>query len=178
MPIPDIGRLSSKDATELKWRSRVTRDICKLEECHWLENAPETFQLVINIKLSAVEWMSNQVYNDHIVGILEERQQPHVALITSIFKSLRSRGHTQVNRCSYFSENINYLGYTIQAGRLELSNAVILVASERKNHTTQSVTSSLLSCCSILRNFFKLPKSGGTIEQEATKRPHDATFLF
>lgn len=83
-----------------------------------LRNAPETFQLTLDIILSGVRWPSCLDYLDEVI-VFSTSESKHVEDVEEFLKLLRNSGVTVTSeKGAFFEMRVDYLGHTILPGKL------------------------------------------------------------
>ena len=118
--------LSTLDLLSGYWQVEVKEDdrsktaFCKTERLFQIRvmpfglcNAPATFQRLMDLVLSGLQWSHCLVYLDDII-ILGTTFKDHLCNILSILRRLREAGlKLKPSKCSFFEESLNYLGHII-----------------------------------------------------------------
>ena len=115
-----LDLLSGCWQVEVKEGDRSKTAFCKMERLFQIRvmpfglcNAPATFQRLMDLVLSGLQWSHCLVYLDDII-ILGTTFKDHLCNILSILRRLREAGlKLKPSKCSFFEESLNYLGHII-----------------------------------------------------------------
>lgn len=88
-----------------------------------LTNAPDTYQLAINIVLTNFKSKTCLVYMDDVF-IYSNSVDEHINHIDEILSTLVDAGVTlRISKCTFSNDKVEYLGHAICPGKLEVDNA-------------------------------------------------------
>lgn len=119
-----------------------------------LRNAPETCQSGMDILMSLVKWLFALVSLENIV-IFSSRPEQHIAHIRIKLNLWKQVGVTlNLKKCSFFTDNIVYLGHIIWPGRLEIALHLTEVINWLKSPTIVTALKPFLDLCSVQRPLF------------------------
>ena len=76
-------------------------------------NAPATFQRLMDIVLTGLQWTSCLVYLDDII-VLGRTFTEHLSNLGSVFSRIRDAGlKIKPEKCSFLKEKVKYLGHIV-----------------------------------------------------------------
>ena len=76
-------------------------------------NAPASFQRLMDLVLSGLQWLQCLVYLDDII-VIGRSFQEHIQNLDSVFQRLRESGlRLEPSKCSFFQKQVQYLGHII-----------------------------------------------------------------
>ena len=76
-------------------------------------NAPASFQRLMDLVLTGLQWSQCLVYLDDII-VLGRSFQEHIQNLDSVFQRLRESGlKLKPSKCSFFQKSVQYLGHVI-----------------------------------------------------------------
>lgn len=120
-----------------------------------LKNAPATFQRAIDIILSKVKWQYALVYLDDVI-IYSKSVEDHFAHVRTVLTLLQNAGVSlKLNKCSFFTTAVDYLGHKIRPGKLEVASRTCEAIRYAKPPTNQTEIRSFLGLCNVYRRFVK-----------------------
>jgi len=128
---------------------------------HWLSmpfgltNAPATFQRALDIILSGLKWQICLVYLDDVI-IFSENAEQHFKDVDTVLNRLRESGVTlNLEKCTWFSDEVEYLGHIVRPGKLHVHNKNVDALKHAKFPTTKTQLKSFLGMCNLDRRFVK-----------------------
>jgi len=128
---------------------------------HWLSmpsgltNAPATFQRALDIILSCLKWQICLVYLDDVITFSANAEQ-HVKGVDTVLQRLReARATLNLEKCIWFSDEVEYLGLIVRPGKLPVHNKNVDALRHAKFPTTKTQLKSFLVMCNVYRRFVK-----------------------
>ena len=128
---------------------------------HWLSmtfgltNAPATFQRALDIILSGLKWQICLVYLDYVI-IFSANAEQHVKDVDTVLHRLReARVTLNLEKCTWFSDEVEYLGHIVRPGQLHVHNKNLDALKHAKFPTTKTQLKSFLGMCNVYRLFVK-----------------------
>lgn len=117
-----------------------------------MKSGQATFQPVMNIILSRVNWQFALVYFDDIV-IFSKTPHEHAAYTKRFSKLLKKNSVTlKLKKSAFFTNRIDYFGHVIKPGRLDNANCIADVVSELTVPTTVTELRSFLGLSNVFRH--------------------------
>jgi len=114
-----------------------------------LTNAPATFQRALGIILSGLKWQLCLVYLDDVI-IFSASAERHVENVDVVLSQLREAGVTpNLENCTWFSDEIEYLGHIIRLGQLHVYNKYVDALKNASFPTTKTQLQSFLGKCNV-----------------------------
>ena len=118
-----------------------------------LTNAPATFQRLMDIALNKFKWQNCLVYLDDIV-IYSNTFDDHCRDVAQILEVLQQAGVSlKLKKCSFFTDNIQYLGHVVRPGQLAVAEKTITAVKQFRIPETQTQLWSFLGPCNVYRRF-------------------------
>jgi len=164
----DAQVFTSLDCTEGYWQAPLRKD--KQEKTaftthcgiyHWLSmpfgltNAPATFQRALDIILSGLKWQICLVYLDDVI-IFSANAEKLIKDVDTVLHRLReARVTLNLEKCTWFSEEVKYLGHIVRPGQLHVHNKNVDALKHAKFSTTKTKVRSFLGMCNVYRRFVK-----------------------
>ena len=75
-------------------------------------NAPSTFQRLMDLVLTGLQWLSYLVYLDDIIIILGKNFVDHIHNIQVVLRQIKDAGlKLQPTKCYFFRKVVSYLGH-------------------------------------------------------------------
>jgi len=128
---------------------------------HWLsmpfglKNAPATFQRPLDSILSGVKWQICLVYSDDVIIFFANAEQ-HVKDVDTVLHHVREAEVTlNLETCTWFSDEVEYLGHIVRPGQLHLHNKNGDALKPAKFPTTKTHLKSCLGMCNVYRRVVK-----------------------
>ena len=120
-----------------------------------LTNAPATFQTMIDHVLRAFLDVCVVVYLDDIL-IYSETLDEHREHVHKVLKTLRDN-HLLVDpqKCNFHSKEVEFLGFTITPGKIEMQKSKITAITEWPTPTTVTEVRGFLGLANFYRKFIK-----------------------
>lgn len=114
-------------------------------------NAPSTFQRVVDVILATVKWKFSLVYLYDVLVFSSSFEEyfEHVATVLRVLKDARF-AH-KVNNCAFLTDAVDYFGHFIKPGKLEIATRTksAIVGSRLPRKVTES--RSFLWLCTVFR---------------------------
>jgi transposase InsO family protein len=118
-----------------------------------LMNAPATFQRVVDMTLSGLNWKICLVYLDDII-VFSPSYEEHIRDLDIVLGRLYGAGLSlKLKKCFFFKETVNYLGHVIQPGKLAVATKNTEALKHAKAPTTLTELRSFLGLCNVYRRF-------------------------
>ena len=118
-----------------------------------LKNAPETFQLALDLILAGYRWQSSIVYIDDVI-VFSQSFEEHLEHVRDIFKALSAAGVTlKPSKCNLLAQTVDYFGHKVSPGRLEVAIKNTKVMKKCLYPSMQSHLRSFLGLCNVYRRF-------------------------
>jgi len=120
-----------------------------------LTNAPATFQRASDIILSGLKWQICLVYLDDVI-IFSANAEQYVKDVDTSLHRLREAGVTlNLENCTWFSDEVEYLGHIVRPGQLHVHNKNVDALKHAKFPTKNTQLKSFLAMCNVYRRFVK-----------------------
>jgi hypothetical protein len=120
-----------------------------------LTAAPAIFCRAMNACLSDLLWRCVLVYVDDIV-VWSESFESHLNDLAEVFSRLRAQGfQLKLSKCTFFAQQVDYLGYTIRAGCIAMSTAKVEAIAKFAPPTTKKDLQSFLGMTNWYRRFIR-----------------------
>jgi len=105
--------------------------------------------------LSGLKWQICLVYLDDVI-IFFANAEKHIEDVDTVLHGLPEAGFTlNCERCTWFSDEVEYLGHIARPGQLHVHNKNVDALKHAKFPTTKKHLKSFLGMCSVYRRFFK-----------------------
>ena len=118
-------------------------------------NAPATFQRLMDLVLSGLQWSQCLVYLDDIV-VLGRSFEEHIRDLDSVFKRLRESGlHLKPSKCSFFRKQVHYLGHIISRDGVATDPQKTAKVATWPVPTSRRETQQFLGFANYYRHFIK-----------------------
>lgn len=120
-----------------------------------LTNAPATIQRALDIILSGLKWQICLVYLDDVI-IFSATPTQHIRDVDTVLTRLREAGVTlNLEKFSWFSREVEYLGHLISPGRVHVHNKNVAALQDATFPTSKTQLKSFLGMCNVYRRFVK-----------------------
>ena len=116
-------------------------------------NASATFQRVVNMMLTGLNWKVCREYLDDIIIFSQtwEDQLHHLDAVLSSWYGARLS--LKLRQCQFVKNTINFLGYVILPGELVVAEKNTFALKRAQPPTTQTELRYFLGLCNVYRRF-------------------------
>lgn len=127
-----------------------------------LTKAPASFQRALDMIPTEYKWKTCLVYLVDVI-IFSNLLEEHIQQVDEILSCLAAAGVTlKIKKCSFFTQEVEYLGHIIKPGRLEIDRAHTESLRQAQPPTEKSSLQSFLGLCNVYRRFIdKFSKLAG-----------------
>ena len=124
-----------------------------------LTNAPATFQRALDMILSRYKSKTCLVHIDDVI-IYSKSVEEHIRHVDEVLTALKKAGVTlKKNKCTFFSDTVEYLGHVIKPGRLAIDRTNTASLRDAKLPQTRTELRSFLGVCNVYRRFSRILQS-------------------
>ena len=118
-------------------------------------NGPATFQRLMDLVLSGLQWSSCLVYLDDVV-VVEQSFEEHLQNLESVFKWLRDAGlRLKPKKCFFLKKEVLYLGHVVSREGIATDPAKISKVAHWPEPTTTKEVQKFLGFASYYRRFIQ-----------------------
>ena len=118
-------------------------------------NSPASFQRLMDLVLSGLQWSQCLVYLDDIIGLGRSFGE-HIKILDSVFQRLRpSVLRLKPSKCAFFQKEVRYLGHIISRDRVATDQDKTAKVATWPVPTIKKETQQFLGFASLYRRFLR-----------------------
>jgi len=159
---------SMLDCTAGHWKINIRKEdrektalVCHSGLFEWLRmpcgltNAPARFQRALDLILSGLKWQVCLVYLDDVIAFSKTVEE-HIQHLDTVLSRLREAGVAlNLEKCSLFKTEVEYLGQVVSPGMLRVTNRNTEALRRAAYPTTKTQMKNFLGACNVYRRFVK-----------------------
>jgi len=159
---------SMLDCTAGHWQINIREEdrektafVCHSGLFEWLRmpfgltNAPATFQRALDVIQAGLKCQVCLIYLDDVI-VFSKTVEEHIQHLDTVLSRLREAGVAlNLEKCSLFKTEVEYLGHVVSAGMLRVNNLNTEALRRAAYPTTKTQMKSFLGACNVYRRFVK-----------------------